>query len=68
MPLGRFLRLNWRIVQAPRTFADYVLSQELAHLIHDDHGRELWGALGRVRPDDEARRARLGELGPALLW
>ncbi|WP_434041651.1 MULTISPECIES: M48 metallopeptidase family protein [Sorangium] len=62
------LRLNWRIVQAPRTLVDYVLAHELAHLIHDDHGREFWGALGRVMPDYEARRAGLGELGPALLW
>ncbi|MGK3992262.1 M48 metallopeptidase family protein [Sorangium sp. So ce1024] len=47
---------------------DYVLAHELAHLIHDDHGREFWAALGRVMPDYEARRARLGELRPALLW
>ncbi|WP_434041649.1 MULTISPECIES: M48 metallopeptidase family protein [Sorangium] len=51
-----------------RTLAGYVLAHEFAHLIHDDHGREFWGALGRVMPDYEVRRARLGELGPALLW
>ncbi|WP_437312293.1 M48 family metallopeptidase [Sorangium sp. So ce388] len=62
------LRLNWRIVQAPRTLVDYVLAHELAHLIHDHHGREFWATLGRVMPDYEARRARLGELGPSLLW
>ncbi|WP_437595058.1 M48 family metallopeptidase [Sorangium sp. So ce1000] len=62
------LRLNWRIVQAPRALVDYVLAHELTHLIHDRHGREFWATLGRVMPDYEARRARLGEIGPALLW
>lgn len=62
------VRINWRIVQAPRALVDYVLAHELVHLIHDHHGREFWAELGRVMPDYEARRARLGELGPALLW
>ncbi|AGP35924.1 M48 family metallopeptidase [Sorangium cellulosum] len=61
------LRLNWRVVQAPRALIDYVLAHELAHLIHDHHGREFWATLGRAMPDYEARKARLGELGPALL-
>ncbi|WP_437581908.1 hypothetical protein [Sorangium sp. So ce887] len=31
--------------------------------MHAHHGREFWAALGRVMPDDEARRARLESSG-----
>jgi hypothetical protein len=62
------VRINWRIVQAPRPLVDYVLAHEVVHLAHGDHGREFWTALGRVMPDYEARRERLRVLGVQLLW
>jgi len=62
------LRINWRIIQAPRTLIDYVLAHEVAHLIHEHHGRDFWATLGRILPDYEERRARLKLLGPTLLW
>jgi predicted metal-dependent hydrolase len=62
------LRLNWRIMQAPQSLLDYVVAHEVVHLAHEHHGPTFWGALGRLMPDYETRRARLKELGPRLLW
>lgn len=62
------VRFNWRIVQAPMRLLDYVVTHELAHLLHDDHGKDFWAALGRVLPDYEARRAELRSRGPFLVW
>jgi predicted metal-dependent hydrolase len=50
------LRLNWRIVQAPLRLIEYVVAHEVIHVLHADHGREFWAALGRVMPD--YRRAK----------
>jgi predicted metal-dependent hydrolase len=62
------IRLNWRIIQAPRPLVDYVIAHELVHLAHPDHGRAFWQTLGRVMPDYDGRKARLRELGPSLVW
>ena len=62
------LRLNWRIIQAPLRLIEYVVAHEITHVLHADHGREFWAALGRVMPDYDERRARLRELGPSLEW
>jgi predicted metal-dependent hydrolase len=62
------VRINWRIIQALRPLFDYVLAHELVHLQHDDHGRAFWQTLGRAMPDYDARKARLRDLGPALVW
>jgi predicted metal-dependent hydrolase len=62
------IRLNWRILQAPRPLVDYVIAHELVHLEHENHGRAFWQALGVVMPDFDGRKTRLRELGPALVW
>jgi predicted metal-dependent hydrolase len=62
------LRINWRVMQAPMTLVDYVLVHELTHLVRQHHGREFWATIGRVMPDYEARKRRLRELGPVLVW
>lgn len=62
------VRLNWRIVQAPRSLVDYVVAHEVTHLRHDDHGAAFWSALGRVLPDYDERRERLRRLGRDLVW
>ena len=62
------LRINWRIIQAPRSLIDYVLAHEVAHLVHEHHGHAFWATLGRILPDYEERRVRLKILGPTLLW
>lgn len=62
------LRLNWRILQAPRSLMDYVVAHEVVHLAHEHHGPAFWAMLGRLMPDYEERKARLRELGPRLVW
>lgn len=62
------LRFNWRIVQASTRIFDYVVAHELVHLIHRDHTRDFWAALGRVMPDYEARREALRVKGRAMVW
>jgi predicted metal-dependent hydrolase len=62
------VRLNWRILQAPVSLIDYVVAHEVTHLLHEDHSRTFWATLGRVMPDYEARKVRLRELGPSLVW
>jgi predicted metal-dependent hydrolase len=62
------VRLNWRIVQAPRPLVDYVVAHELVHLIHRTHGQDFWAALGRVMPAYEERRRRLRRVGPQYFW
>jgi len=62
------VRLNWRTIQAPVPLLDYVILHELVHLVHRDHGRGFWAAMGRVMPDYDERKRRLRELGPRLEW
>lgn len=62
------VRLNWRNVQAPKSLIDYVVAHEVTHLLHEDHSRAFWAALGRVMPDYEVRKGRLREMGPRLVW
>jgi predicted metal-dependent hydrolase len=65
---NKTLRLNWRIMQAPKGLVDYVVAHEVVHLAHEHHGPAFWATLGRLMPDYEARKARLKELGPRLVW
>jgi predicted metal-dependent hydrolase len=62
------LRLNWRIIQAPRACIEYVVAHEVVHVRHPNHTPAFWAALGRVMPDYERRRARLKALGASLVW
>jgi predicted metal-dependent hydrolase len=62
------VRLNWRVIQAPKTLAEYVVAHEVAHLAHKHHGPAFWATLGRLMPDYETRKVRLKELGPRLVW
>lgn len=65
---GGTLRLNWRIVQAPVRLIEYVVAHEIVHVLHADHGRQFWAALGRVMPDYQRRRDELRKNGPSLEW
>jgi len=66
--VGGTLRVNWRVIQAPRSCVEYVLVHELVHFTHRDHSSAFWRALGRVMADYERRRAALREIGPRLAW
>lgn len=62
------LRFNWRVMQAPMRLVDYVVAHEVVHLEHAEHTSAFWAALGALMPDYEARRERLRQMGPRLIW
>lgn len=55
----REVRLNFRLMQAPEHLIDYVVAHELAHLLHLNHSRRFWNAVGRIFPEYEAARTEL---------
>jgi predicted metal-dependent hydrolase len=55
---GRIL-VNWRLVQAPPAFAEYVVAHEVAHLVHMNHSAAFWRTVGALVPDWRERRVRL---------
>jgi predicted metal-dependent hydrolase len=51
------LSFSWRLVLAPPFVLDAVVTHELAHLRHADHGPRFWALVKRHAPrTDEARR------------
>lgn len=53
------LTLNDRLVQVPRECIVYVITHELCHLAHPDHGPEFHRLLLKRLPDWEKRKHRL---------
>lgn len=49
-PTGQII-LNPNLIKAPRTCVDYVLTHELAHLCHHNHGPEFYRVVDREIPD-----------------
>ncbi|MBE6055032.1 MAG: M48 family metallopeptidase [Clostridium sartagoforme] len=39
------VRLNWRLVLMPYHVMDYIITHELCHLVHMNHGREFWNLV-----------------------
>jgi predicted metal-dependent hydrolase len=59
MSASRRLSLNPSLVRAPVDAIDYVLTHELCHLAHANHGRAFMGLLSDAMPDWERRKTRL---------
>lgn len=59
---------NWRLLQLPVRFADYVICHELTHLTEPHHGPSFWAALARAMPDWEQRERELGTKARDLSW
>ena len=51
--------LNPELVKTPSSCMDYVVTHELCHAVHGNHGRKFYELLQRVMPDWENRKARL---------
>jgi predicted metal-dependent hydrolase len=56
---GGRMTLNAQLVRAPRPCIEYVVTHELCHLKHRDHGAQFLRLLGQVMPDWERRKQRL---------
>jgi hypothetical protein len=44
------ISLSWRLVLAPEEVLDYVVAHEVAHLVHQDHGRAFWKLVADLTP------------------
>lgn len=53
------IRMNWRLVQAPQAWIDYVAAHEVAHLVQMNHSPAFWRAVAALVPDYAGRRQAL---------
>jgi predicted metal-dependent hydrolase len=53
------ISMNWRLVQAPPAWIDYVAAHEVAHLRQMNHSPAFWLTVAALVPDYAERRAAL---------
>ncbi len=63
----RVVMFSWRLVMAPAAVQHYVVTHELAHLRHLDHGLGFWALVDRLTPHRLEAEAWLKRHGPSLL-
>jgi predicted metal-dependent hydrolase len=51
--------LNPELMKTPASCIDYVVTHELCHAVHGNHGKKFYELLRRVMPDWETRKTRL---------
>lgn len=61
------LSLSWRLVMAPTFVQDYVVSHEIAHLRHMNHGPKFWALVDELTPHTKRAIPWLRNEGPRLL-
>jgi hypothetical protein len=44
------IRLNWRLIKAPKLCQDYVICHELAHLKEMNHSVRFWALVAVMQP------------------
>jgi len=47
---------NWKIIFAPETIIDYVVTHELCHLRMPNHSKKYWELVGKIIPDWQEKR------------
>lgn len=62
------IRLNWRLIMAPLSLADYVIAHEACHILEHNHSRRFWRSLETIMPDYKSRLRRLDRLGHRYFW
>jgi predicted metal-dependent hydrolase len=62
----REVRLNWRLIQAPPSLINYVVSHELAHLIEMNHSPKFWSIVSHLYPNYKEAEKQLKAWGPKL--
>lgn len=60
------VRLNWRLIKAPPSVADYVIVHEVAHLLEASHGDRFWSIVRSQLPKVDEPRAWLKDQGDLL--
>lgn len=56
---GGRIRMNWRLIQVPQAWIDYVAAHEVAHLHQMNHSPAFWETVALLVSDHAARRAAL---------
>ena len=51
--------MNWRLVQGPQAWIDYVAAHEVAHLRQMNHSPAFWLTVAALVPDYAERRIAL---------
>lgn len=64
---NRTINLSVWLMQLPNELIEYVLSHELAHLNHMNHGQMFWQELGAMTPNYKALRQQLKNFSPRLM-
>ena len=65
-PAGEII-LNPHLIKASRHCVDYVLTHELAHLKHHDHGPAFWKLMGQHLPEWQKSKQQLDSLAEIYL-
>lgn len=60
------IRINWRLIQAPDSVIDYVITHELAHLLHMNHSAAFWAQVESWCQDWQSYRRWLRHNGMGL--
>jgi predicted metal-dependent hydrolase len=60
------LSFSWRLILAPPEVLDYVVTHEVAHLVHPHHGPRFWRLVERLMPGHETQRRWLDRHGAGL--
>lgn len=55
------IHYSWRLMCVSEIAIEYVITHELAHLLHPDHSPAFWHQVKNWLPDFEKRRAKLRE-------
>lgn len=62
------ISMNWRLVQTPVAWIDYVAAHEVAHLRHMNHSPAFWQTVAALVADYAQRRAALRREAWRYLW
>jgi hypothetical protein len=60
------IRINRRLIFAPKPVLEYVVAHELAHLIERNHSPKFWQTVASVLPEYERPKAWLDRFGMEL--
>ena len=55
----RIITFNLFLIKTPTYCIDYVITHELAHLVHHNHGKEFYTLLAKLMPDWKTRKKQL---------
>jgi predicted metal-dependent hydrolase len=60
------MTLSWRLIFAPMSSIDYVISHEASHLIHPDHGKDFWSLCEKISDDFVTGHGWMQKMGSSL--